>query len=306
MINRLFVDIYGNVGKNIQDTSTATQTIIKSFCNTIYFDILKRVNYKDINPLNTLSTVAGQQDYPLPNDFGKEVYVLDTTNNVEIAPIDLQELVRDYPDTLSSTGEVKRYTILSSPVRKQPTSASTLSFTSSSAADTTQLIRVKGTDSNDVELDETITLTGTSAAVSTNTYKTIRSITKSASTAGRVTATSNTGAVTVAVLSPADTAYMVKIIRLHYIPNGVINLSIPYIIEPYPLVSDYDQPVIDAAVAIELGATMMTWRYKRQFSKAAEYERQYERAVDTMIWDIENNSSKTVLMGTIPYPRNDY
>ena len=92
------------------------------------------------------------------------------------------------------------------------------------------------------------------------------SITKSTTT-GRVTATSNAGTVTAAILSPADTAYMVTIIRLHYIPNGVINLSIPYIIEPYPLVSDYDQPVIDAAVAIELGATMMTWRYKRQFSK---------------------------------------
>lgn len=306
MIKRVFSDIYGNVGNNIQDTSSNTQTIIKGYCNSIYFDILKRVNFEDVNTSYSFSTVAGQQDYPLPNNFGKPVYVYNATYLTELSAISLQELVKDYQSSLSSSGVPTRYVLLKSmPVRRQPTSASTLSIVSSSASDTTQIVRVKGYTSNGVEVDESVTLTGTSAVATTNSYTEIRSISKSATTTGYITITSNSGAVTVAVLGSGDTAYSVNILRLHYIPNGIVTINCPYIVDPSPLTNDLDQPVIDCAVAIELGATMMAWRYKRQFSKANEYERQYERAIDTLVWDLENSSTRQRMMGITPYSRDN-
>lgn len=306
MNNRLFINIYGNVGTNIQDTSTGTQTVIKTYANDIYFDILKRINWQDIDDDYTFNTVAGTQDYVLPNNFGKEVYVFNANTNTEISPITMQELIRDYASSLSTSGDIARYLTLNKQVRQQPSSSSVLSIVSTSAADSTQVVRVKGTNSLGVELDETVTLTGTTPVDTSNSYTEIRSITKSATTTGYITITSNSGAVTVAVLSSADLAYSVNVVRLHYVPTSVQTISMPYLIRPMPMVSDYDQPVIDCADVIELGATMKAWRYKRQFSKAAEYERQYERAIDTLVWDKENSFNQGHFFGVLPYPRDDY
>jgi len=303
-MNRLFTDILTNIGNNIQDTSTAMQTILRNYANDTYFDILKRVNFQSIDEDYSFSTVAGQKNYPLPDNFGKEVFVRDATNLKELSPINLQQLIADYPSTISTQGEVERYTILDSPVRSQPSSASILSLVSSSASDTTQTVRVKGTNSAGVEIDESVTLNGTTTAVTTNSFVEVRSITKSASTTGYVTITSNSGAVTVALLSPAQMAYLIKIIRLHQIPAGVITVQIPYIIRPYPLVSNYDQPIIDCADVIELGATAKAWRYKRQFMKADEFEKLYEKSLAVLVWDKENSFNEVKLFNPKPYPRD--
>lgn len=304
MTNKLFVTIYGNVGTNIQDTSTSTATVIKRVCNDAYREILRRVNWNNLNTTHQITTVAGTQDYILPSDFGKEKYVYDTTNRRDIPYISLDQLVQDFPDTIASTGQVDRYTTFLDIVRNQPSSASILTLVSSSAGDTSQVVRVKGTDSNDVELEESVSLTGTTNAVTTNTYKTIRSITKSAATTGRVTITSNGAAVTVAVLAPADLDYKVNKLRLHYIPSGVIVLNVPYFTRPYPLSNDYDVPVFDCADGIELFATAAMWRYKRQFQKAQEFERLAEKWLVDTAWDLENQPNQTHLIGVKPYPRD--
>lgn len=306
MINRLFVNIVSNVGNNIQDTSSAMQTIIKNYVNDIYFDLLKQVDWQSIDDDYSFNTTAGQSDYVLPYNFGKEIYVYDSTNKIEIAPIDMQQLVRDYSSGINDTGAVQRYLIINKQVRNQPSSSSTLSLVSSSASDSTQTVRIKGIDSNGVELDESVTLNGTSAQVTSNSYTDIVSISKSATTVGRVTITSNSGAVTVAIMSPADLAYRVTAIRLHYTPDSSYTIKVPYIINPMPLSSDYDQPIIDCADVLELGATMKAWRYKRQMAKAVEYERQYKEAVQTLIWSKENSFNVSKSIGVTSYPRDNY
>lgn len=306
MINRLFSTVVANVGSNIQDTSTPMQTIIKRFSNDAYFEILRRFNWDTIDPDYSFPTVAGTQDYVLPNNFKKEIYLYDTTNLRYIPYISLAQLVEKFPESISTQGLVEQYTIFPDVVRTQPTSASTLSIVSSSASDTTQQVRVKGTDSNDVEIEESVTLTGTVAAVTTNSYKEIRSISKSATTVGRITITSNSGVVTNAILSLTDLDYKVTKIRLHSIPNSVITYKLPYHINPYPLVNDMDTPIIDCAEGIELGATMRAWRYKRQFQKAQEFERLFEKWINDVIWDKENQPNRTNLLNPKPYSREDF
>lgn len=303
MINKVFSAMVINVGNNVQDTSTAMQSIIKNYINDTYFDLLRRTNYNDINDSYSFLT-DGSQDYVLPSDFGKELYAYDSTNKIRLSPIDLQQLVLDFQEGLNVSGQVQRYAIIKKQVRKQPTSSSVLSVASSSASDTTQIIRVKGIDSNNIELNESITLTGTTPVNSINSYIEIRSITKSSTSLGRITITSNSGGATVAILSPADLAYSVMAIRLHYIPSGTLTISLPYQRNPYPLVNDYDQPVINAADIIELGATQKSWMYKRQFSKAMEYKRLYEMGIMDLIWDIENQVGRPKSFHPLPYDRN--
>lgn len=291
MTNKLFVTIYGNIGTNVQDTSSAMATIIKVYCNNAYREILRRVNWRAINYSYQISTVAGQQDYILPSDFGKELYLHDATNLRYIPFISAEQLVETFPSSLTVQGTVDQYTIYKDVVRTQPTSAATISFVSSNSGDTSQAIRIKGTDSNDIEVEETINLNGLTTVPTTNSYKTIRSITKSASTTGRITGTS--GATTVAILAPADLDYKVKKLRLHDVPSTVLTLNFPYFVRPYPLNNDYDVPVFDCADGIELGGTMMAWRYKRQFAKAQEYERLFEKWIVDAAWDMENQPNQT-------------
>jgi hypothetical protein len=151
-----------------------------------------------------------------------------------------------------------------------------------------------------------LTLTGTTPAVSTNTYLSIRSITKSATTVGRVTGTSNSGAVTVCVMSSADMDYKINILRLHEIPANAGTFNVPYVIRPYSLVNDNDAPVIQCAEIIEYGATAQAWRYKRQFQKAAEYERLFESNIIRMIWDMENQLNQTHLFNPKTTDRDNY
>lgn len=305
MTNKLFVTIYGNVGTVIQDTSSAMATIIKVFCNNRYRELQKRLNFRVFNFDHSIALVAGTQDYILPSDFGKELYAYDSTNLRYIPFIAMEELAEKYPDSLASQGTVDRYSIFKDCVRKQPTSASVITFVSSSTADTSQSIRIKGTDANDVEVEETIALNGTTNAASTLSYKTIRMITKSASTTGRVTATSNAAAVTVAVLAPADMDYKVRKLRTHYIPGNAVTLKLPYQIKPYPLSSDYDSPQFNCADGIEIGATADAWRFKRQFAKAGELDRLFEKWIIDEQWDLENNPNQTHTLNPKPYDRDD-
>lgn len=306
MINRLFTTIVNNIASNVQDTSSAMQTIIKRYANDSYFDILKRVNFEEIDDDYSFNTVAGTKDYILPRNFGKEVYVYDATNKIEIPGVSLQELINLNSADLEATGNIQKYVILNKPVRLQPTSASTLSVVSSSASDSSQTVAIKYLDSNGIEIYETVTLTGTTPVVTSGSAVEILSISKSAVSVGRITVTANAGAVTVAVLAPADLAYFVSAVRFHYTPNGVVTINIPFIKRPYPLYNDYDQPIIDCADVIELGATAMAWRYKRQFSKAQEYERLYNVAFDTLVWDKENSFNKVKTTIPKPYSREDY
>lgn len=306
MINRLFTSIVSNVASNIQDTSTAMQTVIKRYCNDAYFDILKRVNFQDIDDDYSFTTTAGTSDYVLPRNFGKEVYVYESTSKVEIPGVTMQELISTNSADLYSSGDIQRYVIFTKPVRLQPTSASALSIVSSSASDSSQTIAIKYMDSNGIEIYETVTLTGTTPVATSGSAVEILSISKSAVTVGRITVTANAGAVTVAVLAPADLAYYENVIRFHYTPSSSVTIKMPYIRRPYPLLNDYDQPIIDCADVIELGATAMAWRFKRQFSKAQEYERSYNIAFDTLVWDKENSFNKIHVTLPKPYSREGY
>lgn len=305
MTNKLFTTIVSNVGTSIQDTSSAMQTIIKVYANNAYREILRRVNWDAINQTYTISAVAGTQDYALPSDFGKELYVLDTTNDIELDFISLPELIQNFPSTTSSQGLVERYCVFLDNILTQPSAASLVTFSSSSSADTTQSVFIKGTNSSDLEISETITLNGTTGVLTTLSYKTVSAVSKSSSTTGVITGTSNSGAVTIASMSSAVLDYKVRKLRLHQVPTNALTIKAPYHVKPSPLTNDYDTPVFDCADGIELGAIMQSWRYKRQFEKAQEFERLFEKWIVDQAWDMENQPNQTKTLSPKTYDRDD-
>lgn len=302
MFNKRFSDLYTEVGQNIRDTTTTSQTIIKRYINEAYGEFLKRFNFDIFDYDYTINTVAGTKDYTLPSNFSKEKYVLDTTNSIYLNRTDLQEYTHDKPSLTSTQGNVNDYVIINSPVNSQPTSASTLSFSSSSSSDTAVQVFVRGLDSNDVEVSENVTLTGTSPVVTSNSYNSIITVSKDV-TVGTVTATSNSGAVTVAVMGPDEKEYKRKVLRLFQTPTQTLVLSILYIIKPMPLTNDDDSLVYDCSDFVIARATAKTWRYKRQFAKAAEFDVEAERYLIENIWNQENQPNQEHRMFITPYSR---
>ena len=183
-----------NVTTDVQDTSTALKTIVKEYLNNRYFQVLRSINWKCIQPDYNFDTVAGTQDYVLPDDFSKPMKVADSTNGSELAEWDWEHIVRRYPDSYATSGDPERYSILEDKVWEQPTSASVLACVSSSASDTSVTLLVRGI-AGGVEVNETVSLNGVTPVNTTNSYTRVTAISKSVATVGYVTITSNSTAV---------------------------------------------------------------------------------------------------------------
>ena len=289
MNNKKLSDMIDAVGTDVQDTSSAFETITKRYINKRYFTILRSINWEVINPAFYFDTTAGTQTQALPEDFGKELYARDITNGVELAKGDLSELVRAYPSALTTSGTVGRYAIYQDAVQAQPTTAAVVSIVSSSASDTTPTVFVRGIVSS-YEVTEEITLTGTTAATGSLSFSSIKGISKSGTTVGAVTVSCNSQ--TMAVLPPTIHESRYKIMFLHYNPSAVITIKMPYIISPAPMSDDDDYPVLDVADLIEIGAKADAWRYKRQFQKAQDMEILFEKELQRFIWEKENDPNR--------------
>jgi len=301
-MNKSFLTLKGNVGSEVMDTSTAFATLVGRFLNRRYFQVLRTINWKNINPDYTFNTVVGQQNYVLPEDFGKEISCSSTTTKEQISKFQLDELYGTYKD-LNVAGIVERYAVIDSPVQAQPTASSVLAVVSSSASDTTQTVVIRGI-SGGVEMIESVTLTGTSSVNTTNAYTRVKAISKSASTTGKVTVTSNSAAVTLAVLSPEMLTASYKLAVLHYKPSELITIAMPYIIKPLPMTNDYDFPVIDIGDLLEIGAIADALRYKRQFAKANSYEIMFTQQLNDYIFDKENDPNEIKQFTPYTYTRD--
>jgi len=105
-----------NVGNRVIDTSTAFATIIGTFINHRYKDILRRINWNSLNPdyaltATSASTVPSASTYTLPSDFGKEMYVLNTGTNDLIPRVELDRLAIEQTTYLQSTGTIESYDV---------------------------------------------------------------------------------------------------------------------------------------------------------------------------------------------------
>ena len=289
-MNKNFLKIQTNVGNEVIDTSDTFKTIIKEYINARYFQILRQINWQNINPDYSFNTVGGTQDYVLPDDFYKPISVRDSTNGTELAETDLQALITNYPDDVSEEGTVSRYVIMEQAVMTQPTEATIVSIVSSSGSDTTQTVLVRGI-SDGVEMTEEETLTGETPATTTAEFTRIIGISKSAITDGAITVTAT---VTLAILPPETLESRYKIMRLHYVPTTTLAIVAPYTIKPSPMSDDMDYPILDIADLIEMGAKADAWRYKKMFAKANVFEAQFTAGLADYVWDKENQPNRII------------
>jgi len=302
-MNKNFNVMKNNVADEINDTATAMKTIIGEYLNKRYFQTLRATNHERIRTDYTFNTVVGTQAYPMPDDFGKPIYVLDDTNDKNLSETTLDDLVRNYPSTVNSSGTVCRYVLVDDVVRTQPSAAAVVTSVSSSASDTDQTVLVRGIDANGVESTEEETLTGVTGVATTTKFERIIAISKSAVTVGYVTVTS--GSDTLTILPPKLLESRVKLLHLHGVPSAVIAIDIPYIVKPFPLIEDEDYPIIDIADLIETGAKADAFRYKRQMAVAKDYELLFTKETSEYIFDLHNKPNFVPRFRPVTFNRDD-
>lgn len=94
-------------------------------------------------------------------------------------------------------------------------------------------------------------------------------------------------------------------VRLHYVPNGAYNIDFPYIVDPSELSADTDEPVIDIADLIEIGAEADAWKYKRQFAKGKDLMMEFNNFLADYIWDKANQPNQVVQFKPVTYNKDD-
>ena len=101
----------------------------------------------------------------------------------------------------------------------------------------------------------------------------------------------------------SSTQALERWVRLYPIPTTVITILMPYQVEPTDLSATTDLPIMECDYEVELGATAEAWRTKRQFSKALDFDNQYEEHIEHMIWRRENSPNRIVQFAPNTFPR---
>jgi hypothetical protein len=99
------------IGQRVGDTSSTFATMIGTYINQRYKDVLRRTNWDVINYDYVVSASSASASYTLPTNFGKELYVWDSVNLVDVPYSGIENLEQAYQNEKNDTGTVEYYSI---------------------------------------------------------------------------------------------------------------------------------------------------------------------------------------------------
>lgn len=304
MINDTFKRICVRSQALVQNTSTSTSNAndllpkVKDWCRTRYDRILRSFPWDELNRSYNLSVTTGTRDYALRYDVEQIIKMWDSTHGIEITALDIRDHIRFNAVMLEVSGNVQtgnpdQYVdIGSKSVSALLSTADRVQVLSTSASDTSpKIIRITGEVSG-MPVSESITLTGTTAASSTNTFDSGTELTISAGTSdgtlqdlsGVVTVREfTTNANVLAKLAPNERAPYYKWIRLSVTPASALTAQVWYKKRWMPLTNDNDVPLIPCANEIVEGVVADALWEDGQETAAQSQENKFVKSV-TELW----------------------
>lgn len=268
MINDIFKRICVRAQAAVQNTSTSTSAAndllpkVKDWARTRYDRIMRGFPWTELNRSYNLSVISGTRDYALRYDLEDIIKIWDATHGNEITAYDIRDHIRFNAVNFEVTGNVQTGTpsqyiqIGSKSCSALLSIADQVQVVSTSASDVTPMvIRITGEVSG-VSVSESITLTGVTAATSSNTYDASAELTISAGTSngtlqdlvGVVTVREKTTTTNVlAKLAPNERSPYYRWIRLSLMPSSSFTAQVWYKKRWMPLVNDNDAPLIPCA-----------------------------------------------------------
>lgn len=281
-----YSDIVTRVGRNVGIINDSDyDPKIKDWVNESYQDVWRYFLWPESLLRGTVDSVASQDYIPFPPHVESILSLSQQASPLWLDFHPAAQFVRDFFRSLdsASTGTPRDWTDDGeSAVLKDPSAASVVSVSSDSASDVSQTVRVWGRNANDVKLTDSIQLNGTTVVAGTVSMRYVDKISKSATTTGTVTATSNVAAVTLARIAPRDLVSRYLRARLHLSPDAVVTMYWLGKKRIIPLVFDEDTLQIDADEAVIAGACVRSFREQDELEKAELWNGTQSRLLGAM------------------------
>lgn len=260
---------------------------------------LRQYNY-------VLTTAADTSQYALSPlvDTSKLItfYNSDTPQSIEYMPE--SEFRRREPEA-SSSGDSYLYRLVGfSPVQHQPTSASVLTFVSSSASDTNININVQGLNGSGLMVSEVINTNGASSVATTQSFTKVLSLSKDAKSVGTITCTSNSGGVTNVVITPYERHISHPVVDLYSIPDSTDTIYYNFTMKMRDIYDDNDTSLIPEQYhdVIELYAKKECFKHLNNAQMASIVSQEFEVRINEMKMDYKRPSGIVTLDSYEPYP----
>jgi len=285
-------EIVSNVKAELHP-ATDISTLIKRWANRGQKKFLVMANHKfswmTLTNL-TLTTIAGQNEYALSPlvDVAKVIVITDRVSPRKIHVISREEFLERVPNPLDTSGDPTiAYLSGFTPINIQPSSASVLALVSSSPSDTSQVVKIEGLSSAGVLIGEEVTLNGTTPVSTTNSYARILNRSNNGFLSGILTITSNSGAVTNAVISPRSRQGMYPKLVLYPTPADARTLYYDAYMRLPELVNDNDTSLLPENYhdAIENYCLYRGYRHKKDYQMAGEAKQAFEQTISQAVLD---------------------
>lgn len=282
------------VGRMATKNDSAFLTKVDDWVNQRYEDILKRRAWSQLRKTITVNSTADTGTLVLPKDVRIVLEIHDLVNNVVLQKVDnpLQGVRRDV-SIIDTSGIPYAYWEEEDTVNAQPTASSVLAISSSNSGDTTQLVRIWGISGGE-PTTEVVTLNGTTAANTANSYTRVDRVSKDLATTGRVLITSNAAAVTIATLGQREFTARYRRIRLVRRPVSSITYDITYEVWAPRLEFDQDVPLVPCHNALIIGAYAQALEEDRKFSQAQLEWQKYEAEIQGLLAKYEQQGDQLV------------
>ena len=250
----------------------------------------------------TFSTVADQEDYRLDEEVDQIAILRQRTTPLVLLHVPDRKFYKVVPDPEDRGSGVSRYYRQWEETGFTASLAAddTIQVLSSSTSDGSGFsVRLVGRNTSGIVIGETLTLNGTTAVTSTNTFDSgsLMRVSKSANTTGVITVRRTTGATTLIQMAPTEASPRSKIISLYPIPSAVVTMYLEYYERLHLLSAEADVPQLDPQwnwVVIQ-GALKHLWTFKQQTALALAAEALFQRGLKAM-----QASDGAALYDTVP------
>lgn len=189
----------------------------------------------------SLTLVAGTQDYPLHQEFQRPIFFWNQTQSRYLSLPQLRSYNEFTPVPTDRSAAIRADLRYRQPVAVQPSAASTLRIVSSSASDvTSRTVTIRGVTATGIT-SETLTATGTSQVTSTNSFSRVLNVTKGGSWVGTLTL-STSGGTTLLTLGPSEAGRSYQVLHIIDLPDSADVIKYEFYRQPSPLTADGDIP----------------------------------------------------------------
>jgi len=259
----------------IDKASSVTDAKAQIIARLLVKDLIIRTGGWWLYDEYTFTSVASTGSYAFPSRLMKPLLLLNTSQNNVIEQEHWRIEGDDIDRSQTGTPRAYSYTYLRG-VQNQPTSASKVTIASSSASDTAangHYVRLRGLDSNYVEVRETLSMNGTTDVISGNTYLEVWSLDKGTNVTiasnestryfsnGQYTATTNAAAVTLAVIGAEESRREFQWFRFFPVCDSADDYRLHFLRKPSEVSTSYDR--IDIPDFLETAALLyLEWYVK--------------------------------------------